>query len=126
MVQEYRKIILSMDELTSALHAYRQTAPGFMPEGKITRCAALDVGVVQLTLEARAQHTPFTLRATDVLEPAIEFCIKHKIMLPREGQKSIEIRSGLVAIRIELNMQFQLTSWDESDTSTVPRAARNS
>ena len=109
MVQEYRKIILSTDELIMALEIYRKIAPTFIPDGKVIRCSALEYGAVKIILESgegeKKQQIPLTLQGADVLKPVIGFCIENKIMLPKAGRKSIEVQKGSVALRIELSLQ---------------------
>lgn len=111
MVQEYRKIILSTDELMLALEIYRKIAPTFIPEGKIVRCSALEYGAVKILLETgegdKKQQNPLTLQSADILKPVIGFCIEHKIMLPRAGRKSVEVQRGSVALKIELTLQVE-------------------
>jgi len=114
MVQEYRRIMLSTDELASALGIYRRIAPSFLPEGNITRCVVTEYGVVKLTMEIKRAGTPrqnyLTLQPMDILKPVIGFCIEHKILLPKAGRKSIEIQKGSVVLRVELNIDVHIAT----------------
>jgi hypothetical protein len=128
MVQEYRKIIFSTDELMSALALYRQIMPTFIPEGKIVRCSALEYGAVKVILQTsegeKAQQTSLILQGVDVLKPVIGFCIEHKIMLPKAGRKSIEVQRGSVVLRVDLNLKIELPELaiQKEENSKVPRS----
>lgn len=57
MVQDVRRVILSEEELISALDAYRRLHPEFLPEGTIDRCQCLETNDVQVSiLGASAQN----------------------------------------------------------------------
>lgn len=130
MVQEQRKIMLSSRELMLALDAYRRTAPQFLPEGEITYCTIFEHGAVKVGMQngKKAVH-PHHLQAEDLLKPMIDFCIKHKIMLPKAGLKSVRTLRGYAVLCVELHTKVEgdaLSIAEEqiaSANTTVPSSA---
>jgi hypothetical protein len=112
MVQEVRRIILSKDELISALDCHGRRTPNFIPAGKI---AAIDpagdhgiaIRVVAMADDYELSAT-LTMRDTRLLMPVIRYCIENNIWLPPQGRKSIEIRGGEVALCIEIDTDIDI------------------
>jgi hypothetical protein len=129
MVQEYRRIVLSTDELASALEIYRRIAPDFLPEGEVVRCVVTEYGVVKLTMEVKREGAPpnqsyLTLQAADILKPVIAFCLENKLPLPKTGRKFIEMQRGSVVLRIELNIEVAVpVTYSDDTVKAVTRIA---
>ncbi len=123
MVQEFRRIVLSTEEVEDALEIYRRIAPAFLPEGKIARCNVTEYGVVKLMLETKREggqphQTYHTLQALDILKPIVGFCIEHQIPLPKSGRKLIEMQRGCVVLRVELTIEVNIKT--SSSTPAEP------
>ncbi|MER2520757.1 MAG: hypothetical protein ABTQ34_08740 [Bdellovibrionales bacterium] len=113
MVQEFRKITLSPDELVCAVRSYSRMTPQFLPDGKIFSCMPNSDGSLALVMEipfgAVLKRTDFTLKGLDVLRPLIRFCIENNILLPRSGQKSISVENGMLSMCITLDLNIDVT-----------------
>jgi hypothetical protein len=122
MVEEVRKIMLSMDEIKAAYEAYRVTAPGFLPEGTILGCQTREDAVI-VSIDASSSDTKkqyeVILRGIDVLRPLIRFCIENSIMLPRDGKKSVLIDKTRIVLVIELTMHPESMSRSAAILSPV-------
>ena len=115
MVQEVRRIIFSQDELMAAFECYRRVTPDFLPEGRVVYCKPTDEMTVQVTLETNidgtAQLQECTIRGVDVLKPLIRFCIEHRIMLPKEGRKTVALQHTSLVICIALTVHVDLPKY---------------
>jgi hypothetical protein len=107
---DIRRITLSEYELTAALVTYQRMTPEFLPGAKIAECKPTHDGKVMVTLEGetKSRRSEHTLKASDVLKPLIRFCLENNIMLPRNGQKSVSIADGKVALYVVLNLDIDL------------------
>jgi hypothetical protein len=108
MVKEMRKIILTKDELITALDAYKRSDFEFLPPGKIIGCALKAGEPVTVALETmyanKIQATEFNLEPQRLLEPMIRFCLENNIVLPRNSKKSALIGDDQAALYIQIGM----------------------
>jgi hypothetical protein len=113
MVQEVRKIVLSLEEVQCAFEGYQRITPDFLPKGVIADCQTSDDGVV-LTVEqaygGALQNSQIVCKGLNVLKPIIRFCIENNIMLPRDGKKTIIVSKDSVTMHIELDLYTDLPS----------------
>ena len=111
MVQEIRKIILSMDEVLTAFDGYQRITPGFVPEGKIVDCRTADPSVILIVAvdgSTSGQKREVACQGLDLLRPMIRFCIENNIMLPFSGKKSIIVEKDNITLLIELDLLSDL------------------
>jgi len=115
MVQEIRQIMLTGDELILAIEAYRRVVPGFLPPGKITRCALTEGSVLAVSIETPCNDgvktVTFLLKNFDILEPLIRFCIENNIPLPKDGRKTADIKGNAASLWVALNLSIELPAW---------------
>ena len=113
MVQDIRRIILSEEEITSAIESYRRMTKGFLPEGIISSCKACDEQNVSIMMKAAdgntANDVELKLSCADLLRPLVRFCLENNIMLPRDGKKTALISKNQIMLCITLDLDFDLT-----------------
>jgi hypothetical protein len=111
MAQDARRITLTSGELVSAFESYRKIVPNFLPEGKIIHCAPSNFGSVTVTLEQRngdaIHESHFMFDAEDIMPLIINFCIQSRIMLPRLGQKSVEVSDEAVVLCVQMSIDLE-------------------
>jgi hypothetical protein len=110
---EIHQILLSSEEVTHALNAYRQVNTTFLPQGDVVKVKvgpAADAhapGGVELTVSIAMQYgssqhkADFTIGVADIVELLIRFCLENNIPVPRLGTKAAELIDGALALRIE-------------------------
>jgi hypothetical protein len=107
MPKEMRKIILSTEELVEALDSYKRTNFEFLHAGKIAPCEVKANAPVFVGIKSAGENTmktiQFALRATDLLEPLIKYCIENNIMLPRNSRKSVLLGDDQAVLFIQIN-----------------------
>ena len=111
MVQEVRDIFLSMDEVKDAFSCYQRIAPDFLPRGAIISCQLVGESVsltVDMTYGGTTQRNDLVFKGIDVLKPLIRYCIENNIMLPRDGQKSLQYKGDKISLHVELNLGVDL------------------
>jgi len=108
MVKEMRKIILTKDEVMTALDVYRRSNFEFLPPGKIVSCELKPGAPVTIGIETmyanNVQAESFSLETSRLLEPLIRFCLDNNIVLPRNSRKSALIGDGQAALYIQIGM----------------------
>jgi hypothetical protein len=111
MVQEVRRIMMSLDEVFYAFECYQRITPGFLADCALVGCKTSEDAVV-LTVDAMngevKERKEVTFRGIDVLKPMIRFCIENNIMLPRDGRKSFLIEKDRVVVLIELDLSVDM------------------
>ncbi len=114
MVQDMRRIILSEEELVSAIESYRRMTPSFLPEGTVKTCAPSDAHV-SVTLQVPAGNSTndveLKLSCADLLKPLIRFCLENNIILPRDGKKVALISQGQVILGITLDLNVDCSEF---------------
>lgn len=110
MVQEYRKIMLSDEEVISAFEGYRRITPNFMPNGKILSCALSSEGTLQLSLQGAPSSDIATFTLTQALNPIIRFCIENNIILPKNGHKHISTVRDIPEVLLSLDVAIDITA----------------
>ncbi len=111
MVQEFRKIMLSKEELIFALDSYRRMNRNFLPEGKIVDCKSYIDGKILVNVALKHQQvesTAFTFNISDLIKPLIRFCLENNVVLPIEGKKSVSFSDGCLSLCIELKMDMDI------------------
>ena len=107
MAVELRRIILSRDELSSALVSFRRANEGSIPAGAIKDCEVGRDATCLIKIEPSSDSgdamrdvtiAPPTL--TDVL---IRFCLENNVALPRSGRKRAVGHAGQAALEIHVD-----------------------
>ena len=120
MVQELRQIILSNDELISALDAHGRMISGFMPKGSIKGFAAAGDGGLVVTLSnPEGKVSQIIVDEERLLQALIRFCIENNIMLPREGKKSAVISDKSVSLSIKLDIETYIMNGLSAEFCTL-------
>jgi hypothetical protein len=112
MAQEIRDIILTSEEIVSAIESFRRVTPHFLPDGKILQCAP-DVGdsvkiAVETSYGNSTQRTDISFKMGDLLKPILRFCIENNITLPVGGRKSVVLQNGSLSLHIVLRMDGEV------------------
>jgi len=112
MVQEVRHIILSKDEMISALECHSRMTPNFLPKGKIVDFDILAENSIMVTVETEPDAQEASVIFTDLklIYALIRFCVENNIMLPREGRKTVMIGPSSVSLCINLDIETYVAS----------------
>lgn len=130
MPSEVRRLIFSYPEVTEAITAYGKAYNIKFPVGQITRAKFASDGdfeqhtmkdfksalhrtynvqqkrrsiILSLFDATTLEHKNFNLTADFVSGAIIEFCLSHKVMIPKDSQKEIEITDFHICLDIGLN-----------------------
>jgi len=121
MVQDVRQIILTQEELQSAIECYRRITPNFLPQGQIVKCIPVD-DTLHISVQTPAPNAPqqqdFVFRGQDAVKPLIRFCIENNIMLPMNGFKSLHSQEGVASLCIILTLN--LDEQQETGAKKIP------
>lgn len=136
MPKEIRRILFSFPESTQALKDYAHKHEVSLPEGRIARVRLKktashnihtmhshakqilreqninDTGediIITLFNESSLEHDYVNISKAFIAAALIEYCINHKIMLPKEAQKSIELEE----LHICMDITFSTPSESE-------------
>jgi hypothetical protein len=113
MPVERRQILLSDEELTHAVEAYRGVNPGFLPQGDLLQvkvgpgagdhaAGAVAVAItIRMCYGQSQQEVDVPIREIDVMHLLIRFCLENNIPIPRLGTKSAALIDGTLALQIE-------------------------
>lgn len=130
MPEEVRRIMFNFSEVTKALRDYTQNHDVWLPEGSVARVRrgkkaqhelqtmrghtekvqrdhnvsdASDDIMISFFDEVSLEHAYANLSKAFIAAALIEYCISHKILLPKEAQKSIEVEELHVCMDIRFN-----------------------
>ena len=106
MVQELRRIILTKQELFSALECHRRMTPQFLPEGKIVDFETINETSMMITVETdpSVQEASVFFPDDKLIQALIRFCLENNIMLPLQGRKSVLVAQDNVSLCIDLDL----------------------
>ncbi|HAJ90758.1 MAG TPA: hypothetical protein DCM27_07090 [Rhodospirillaceae bacterium] len=140
MAIEIRRLIFNQSEAIEAIKAYGTKNGITFPDGKIVRAkfagaAEYEINILkQIKSEITADHNVkedsraviltifseetleqkyFNLTSNFISAALIEYCIKHKIMLPKDAEKSLDITDFNICLDISRD------SFTDEDQSTT-------
>ncbi|HVM85270.1 MAG TPA: hypothetical protein VMW18_15365 [Candidatus Binatia bacterium] len=96
MIEEYRRLTFSMDELATAVLSYLIATKKMTERDKMGRIAITggdDVGVAATIVTAGGEQSQVELTSQTLGALLIAHCIKRKVPLPKRASKSI-LRNG--------------------------------
>jgi len=96
MIEEYRRLTFSMDELATAVLSYLIASKKMNERdkmGKIAITGGEDVGVAATIVTASGEQSQIELSSQILGAVLIAHCIKRKVPLPKRASKSI-LRNG--------------------------------
>ena len=107
MPRELRHIVLSRNELTQALEAYRRMTATGLPDGTIVAVEPdqqHDLKVV-LTRECGSapQQLETVLAAKHIVPMLVRFCYENNIPLPMNGKKAYRTINGELALVVRID-----------------------
>jgi hypothetical protein len=124
-MREFRRIILTNDELLLAFGSYSRRTPNFMPPGKLITCtphgspgAESEVRIkIETNFNNLVKEIELVYRGVDVLQPLVLFCLENNIPLPREGRKIFVVVESQANLMIDLNLDYDLVFEEAPMTS---------
>jgi hypothetical protein len=106
MAIEIRRIILSRDEIVSALVSYRRANEGSIPAGAIKDCEvgreASGLIKMQPGTESGELTRDVTISQAMLTDVLIRFCLENNVVLPRSGRKRAVGHAGQAALEIHV------------------------
>ncbi len=104
MVEELRKVILTKEEILTAMDTYRRSVPDFLPHGDIVAYnegpESTLIVCVRMAYGKNVQNMDFSFKLNDLLGPVIQFCVENNIILPRNSRKCVKMEGERVALYI--------------------------
>lgn len=108
MPRELRQIILTKDEVVSAINSYKRTSPEALPQGDVLSYSANTNGGIKIGMKiyygANEQNLDIDLNGTHIVQLLAKFCIENNIMLPRNAEKSFKLVNDELVFIIRINM----------------------
>lgn len=106
MPTELRRLIFSREELVKAISNFREVSGNGIPAGNIVYCQIMrnsDLSVsVKFLPEGESQFQSEQL-GVDIIGPALmKYCLDHKIPLPRNSEKAIEVIGENIAMTVSI------------------------
>lgn len=101
MPREMRRILFNEDELTDALRAFLEHRRQAFDGVSLLRCGAVtgDPPEVEIIVRDRsAQKQTQTLCSHHLAAALINYCVAHRIPMPRDSTKSVKRVTGGVAL----------------------------
>ncbi len=106
MPSEIRRLIFNSEELIEAIQEYREISKAKLPPGMIVSCTPTSDPEVTVHLEIfdqRRDETSAVDLAPEVIAAALlHYCITHRIPMPRQAEKSIQVHGDEVTLSIRI------------------------
>jgi hypothetical protein len=106
MPSEYRQILFSNRELIDALYEYDRAAKTKLLKGDILSCTPVgdDKEAVRLQLmdSVSGEAQVASLSSELVAAVLLRYCIKHRIPIPKNAAKSIQIHDDQVSLDVRI------------------------
>lgn len=102
MPSEVRRVVFTRDELLESLREQRGDTQGMLPPGQLTGVRFADDSHNLLTLSIiepdREKAAEAVLSAASVAAALIRYCMRLRIPLPRDAQKSIALSGDNIVL----------------------------
>ena len=107
MATEFRRIVLTNDELMDAIALYNRAAKQKLPAGQFVSCTVKDGQDLTVSLEICDNSTDkrhnIDLKAAYIGASIIKWCQSEKIPIPRTAEKSVKAVGDNIALHLTLN-----------------------
>jgi len=107
MATEFRRIVLTNDELMDAIALYNRAAKQKLPAGQFVSCTVKDGQDLMVSLEicdiSTDKRYNIDLKAAYIGASIIKWCQNEKIPIPRSADKSVEAVGDNVALHLTVN-----------------------
>jgi hypothetical protein len=106
MPSEYRQLLFSNNELIEALYEFNQVARTKLPPGMILSCTPVKEDKVAVRLQMMDQASGETqvvpLSSELVAAALLGYCIRHRIPIPRNAAKSIQVHGDQISLDLRV------------------------
>ena len=106
MPLEQRRIILTPEELASAVRAYGRITPGVLPLGEILDCQLGGSPFLRMSVKMTYGNNQVVANvdydAAVACDIAIRFCLENNIPIPLRGEKQAIVVDGRLGLEITL------------------------
>jgi hypothetical protein len=106
MPSEYRQILFSNRELIDALYEYDRAAQTKLLQGDILSCTPVGEDKVAVRLQlmnlASGEDQVASLSSELVAAVLLRYCIKHRIPIPKNATKSIQIHDDQISLDVRI------------------------
>lgn len=107
MPTEFRRIVLTNDELLDAIALYNRAAKQKLPVGRFESCTVKDEQDLIVTLEicdiSTDKRYNIDLKAAYIGASIIKWCQGQKIPIPRSAAKTVEAVGDNIALHLTIN-----------------------
>ncbi len=107
MATEFRRIVLTNDELMDAIALYNRAAKQKLPAGQFVSCTVKDGQDLTVCLEicdiSTDKRHNIDLEAAYIGASIIKWCQSEKIPIPRAAEKSVKAVGDNIALHLTLN-----------------------
>jgi len=107
MATEFRRIVLTNDELMDAIALYNRAAKQKLPAGQFLSCTVKDGQSLTVSLEicdiSTDKRYNIDLKAAYIGASIIKWCQAEKIPIPRGADKSVQAVGDNVALHLTIN-----------------------
>lgn len=107
MATEFRRIVLTNDELMDAIALYNRAAKQKLPAGQFVSCTVKDGEDLMVSLEicdiSTDKRYNIDLKAAYIGASIIKWCQGEKIPIPRDSDKSVEAVGDNIALHLTIN-----------------------
>ena len=114
MPSEYRQILFSNRELIDALYEYDRAARTKLLQGDILSCTPVgeDKEAVRLQLmdSVSGEAQVASLSSELVAAVLLRYCIKHRIPIPKNAAKSIQIHDDQISLDVRIKGRTMQTA----------------
>jgi hypothetical protein len=134
MPKEIRRLAFSHTETTKAIHQYSQNFDMVLPEGKILHARFATAGeehkagdefdhsaifqaynvtasknnlILTFYEEDTFEHRYCNLKADFVSAALVDYCLKHKIMMPKKGSKILDVTEFNICLDIVMDITVE-------------------
>ena len=114
MPSEFRQILFSNRELIDAIYDYDRAAQTKLLQGDILSCTPVEEDKVALRLQmmdqASGEAQVASLSSELVAAVLLRYCIKHRIPIPKNGVKSIQVHNDRISLDVRIKSQAMQTA----------------
>ena len=106
MRSEFRRVLVTNNELIEAIHDYSEVSRDKLPPGIIPTCTPVSEAEVAVRLELvdqRSDETQVVELSPEVLGAALlRYCVRNRIPMPKSATKAIQIHGHEVSPNVEV------------------------
>ena len=114
MPSEFRQILFSNREIIDALYEYDRTAKSKLLQGDILTCTPVveDKAALRLQLMeiGSGEAQVASLSSELVAAVLLRYCIKHRIPIPKNAAKSIQVHGDQISLDVRIKGQTMPTA----------------